>query len=108
MVRLQKDRVSKSIDDNHMTWGQFFIFNDCGRGFRMISVVNQCICTLAAAILTLKYQLVASSMSRYVTGNIEDMALISKIKAVFFLLFTFIFVTLIAYLVLATKRTSGE
>ena len=91
-----------------MTWGQGVIFNHCGRGFRMVSVLDQCICTLAATVLTLKYQLVASSMSRYVTGNLENLSVTAKTKAAFFLLKLWILVTLIVYVCFAIQKSTGE
>ena len=91
-----------------MTWGQGLIFNHCGRGFRMVSVLDQCICTLAATVLTLKYQLVASSMSRYVTGNLENLSVTTKTKAAFFLLKLWILVTLIVYVCFAMQKSTGE
>ena len=80
-------------------------FDNCSRGIRMMTGTNEMLCSYLATILALKYSLVASSMSQYITGNLDTNLAISRTKLVYGVLMLAIGVTYLFYLVKSVKIT---
>lgn len=73
----------------------------------MMTATNELWCSVLAIVLALKYQIVASSMSQYVTGNLDSIKHARNIKLVFGTLLLASLISFIVYLVRSVKITQG-
>ena len=66
------NKFLNTLNSDTMTKSQKLTFNHCLLGMRITSGVSQFLVWTASVVLALKYQLVASSMEMYITGNLDS------------------------------------
>jgi hypothetical protein len=94
--------------NNKLSEAQKLSFKDCAHGLRISTGVVQLFIWSASVVLAFKYQLVASNMEKFITGNISSHRKIKITKIFFATLWAISIVYFIMYMIESKKKIEAE
>jgi len=93
--------------NNDVSTAQKLAFSDCSYGIRIATGIDQLFIWTASVTLAFKYQLVASNIEHYITGNINSQRQINYMKMFFAGLWILSIIYFIVYIVFSNKEKGG-